>query len=363
VEPVSSAFTYQGRLEQSGIRVNDSCDFHFSLFDDPTAGSQVGSTQTVSSVPVSDGYFNVELNAANQFSNDAFNGEARYLEIEVQCSGDAGFVPLTGGTPKRVPLEATPYAHSLRPGADIYGSASGSSLGGAVLNVFNDADVSESAAVYAVSQSDDIASWGIPDSPVGVFGGSPSGYGVMGMSTKHTGVYGESEGGYGVYGSSQGGYAVYSDGPAHIAGELTWEPITGTISLSAAAFRPERDTMCFVNHGYRLADCSGTYHEYHASVQLPQGATIKDMSCYYNDDDVSHNFSCRLSRTPMEGTETSLITIESSGYPGDTSTTESCLANCQVDNMTYAYFLSWEFTSEGMYGYGVVINYFVSTPY
>jgi len=97
-----TAFTYQGRLLQSGHYVNDvSCDFEFRLYDSLTEGNQLG-YQTANGVPVSDGYFTVDLDLGDVFSA----GSLRYLETSVQCPGDTGFTPLT----PRVTLRPAPYA-------------------------------------------------------------------------------------------------------------------------------------------------------------------------------------------------------------------------------------------------------------
>jgi len=97
-----TAFTYQGRLLQSGHYVNDvSCDFEFRLYDSLTEGNQLG-YQIANGVPVSDGYFTVDLDFGDVFSA----GSLRYLETSVKCPGDTGFTPLT----PRVTLHPAPYA-------------------------------------------------------------------------------------------------------------------------------------------------------------------------------------------------------------------------------------------------------------
>jgi N-acetylneuraminic acid mutarotase len=96
-------FTYQGRLDLNGSSVSDTCDFEFSLWDAETGGSQVGTTQTATSVTVSDGLFSVELN----FGTSVFTGDARWLEIAVRCpAGSGGYSTLT----PRQALNPTPYA-------------------------------------------------------------------------------------------------------------------------------------------------------------------------------------------------------------------------------------------------------------
>ncbi|MCI0397191.1 MAG: hypothetical protein L0332_20085 [Chloroflexi bacterium] len=106
--PLGTAFTYQGELADSNGSVNDTCDLQFSLWDDPSAGGQLGSTQTVASVTVADGRFTVQVNDANQFGNNAFLGEARWLQIAVRCpAGSGGYTTLS----PRQELTGAPNAH------------------------------------------------------------------------------------------------------------------------------------------------------------------------------------------------------------------------------------------------------------
>ena len=109
---VGSAFTYQGQLKSSGDLVNDTCEIAFRLYDDPTAGSQVGSAIT-RTIPISDGLFTVVLNDSGQFGPNAFGGEARWLGIKVKCTGDSSHTDLG-----RLELTAAPYAlYALSTGA------------------------------------------------------------------------------------------------------------------------------------------------------------------------------------------------------------------------------------------------------
>lgn len=102
--PTTTTFTYQGRLLQSDDYVDGvNCNFQFSLYGTLSGGASLGGVQVVNNVPVSDGYFTVNLNFGDQF-----NGDPRYLETAVQCPGETGFTTLT----PRVTLYAAPYAHS-----------------------------------------------------------------------------------------------------------------------------------------------------------------------------------------------------------------------------------------------------------
>ncbi len=103
-QDVGTAFTYQGTLESNGIPVTGvPCDLRFGLWDDGAAGNQISSSpQTITGVAVEGGVFTVTID----FGASALNGQARWLEIEVQCAGDVGFTMLS----PRVELTPTPHA-------------------------------------------------------------------------------------------------------------------------------------------------------------------------------------------------------------------------------------------------------------
>src|SRR5262252_7792507 len=61
VSAQTTSFTYQGKLTDGGTPANGSYDLQFALWDSAAGGTQIGSTQTVSSVSVSGGSFTVTL--------------------------------------------------------------------------------------------------------------------------------------------------------------------------------------------------------------------------------------------------------------------------------------------------------------
>jgi hypothetical protein len=100
--PTGTGFTYQGFLKLSGTPVNTNYDFQFRLFDALTGGNQIGNTLTQTSIAVSNGLFKVTLD----FGTNAFNGDARWLDISVQPTGGSGFTTLS----PRQQLTSAPYA-------------------------------------------------------------------------------------------------------------------------------------------------------------------------------------------------------------------------------------------------------------
>jgi hypothetical protein len=104
---LGTGFTYQGQLKSGGSAVNGLCDFQFGLWDDASVGAQKGVTQTVTSVSVTNGLFTTTLNGGSEFGASAFDGNARWLAIAVQCpAGSGGYTPLT----PRQALTPSPYA-------------------------------------------------------------------------------------------------------------------------------------------------------------------------------------------------------------------------------------------------------------
>jgi hypothetical protein len=113
---MGTAFTYQGRLMDSNSPADGLYDFRFKLYDnpDPVFAVHLESTIDINDFDVIDGYFTVELD----FGSDVFDGDARWLEIDVR-PGDSNdptaFVTLR----PRTELTATPYAiYAATAGAD-----------------------------------------------------------------------------------------------------------------------------------------------------------------------------------------------------------------------------------------------------
>jgi hypothetical protein len=112
--PMGAGFTYQGQILRDGEPVTAVCDVTFRLYDQATGGSQVGST-IVKAVPIANGLLTTDLD----FGAAPFIGEARWIEIALQCPGDAGPTVFS----ERQALAPAPYAlYAPRAGdADLLG--------------------------------------------------------------------------------------------------------------------------------------------------------------------------------------------------------------------------------------------------
>ncbi len=102
--PLSTAFTYQGRLSQDGTPANGNCDIRFILYDAAIGGNLVGLIADRTGVSVTDGMFTVpDLD----FGSGAFTGAKRWLDVAVRCPTGSGSYTTIGD---RQELTATPYA-------------------------------------------------------------------------------------------------------------------------------------------------------------------------------------------------------------------------------------------------------------
>ena len=99
---VGSAFSYQGLLKNSGSLAQGQYDFTFALYSDSTGGTQIGTNQTVLGVQVDNGFFTVSLD----FGGSAFDGNARWLDIQVRTAGGGSYTQLL----PRQALRPVPYA-------------------------------------------------------------------------------------------------------------------------------------------------------------------------------------------------------------------------------------------------------------
>ncbi len=227
---VTTAFTYQGKLDKSSIPTSSTCNFQFSLYDALSGGTLIAGPLAINGVTVTNGLFTVSLD----FGGAAFTGQARWMEIAVQCTGDGGFTALA----PRQPLTAVPYAmHALGGAASLslpfVGNVNSPSQ--TALEVNNTATSGLFHGIHGQTSSttqnacgvrgDGLATSGLTSGVQGYATASPSGTGVVGIGAANGAYFrGESAGGNGLQaignGSGTGAYATSSSGIA-VDGEAT----------------------------------------------------------------------------------------------------------------------------------------------
>jgi parallel beta-helix repeat protein len=112
-----TAFTYQGRLADGTTPIENAVDLQFSLWDAATSGTQVGSDITISNTAYDDGIVVTDLD----FGVGAFNGDPRWLEVELRNPTDPSDTQPYTVFGSRNQLAPTPYAMYSETVASVVG--------------------------------------------------------------------------------------------------------------------------------------------------------------------------------------------------------------------------------------------------
>lgn len=94
-QPLTTAFTFQGQVQESGLPAAGTFDIRFRLYDALSGGAQVGPTLCVNDLTVSDGQFTTLLDFGAVFA-----GSRRYMEMDIRadsglpCADTTGFTTL-----------------------------------------------------------------------------------------------------------------------------------------------------------------------------------------------------------------------------------------------------------------------------
>jgi hypothetical protein len=113
-EPLTTVFSYQGRLQVSGAPATGRHDLRFRLFWQASGGTQVGPEVCANNVDVVNGNFAVNLDFGNRY-----DGQRLFLEVMVRpdvgtgCDNATGYVTMT----PRQELTMSPHAgYAMRAG-------------------------------------------------------------------------------------------------------------------------------------------------------------------------------------------------------------------------------------------------------
>ncbi len=126
--PVTTAFTFQGELKNSGNLASGPVDLRFRVYDAVSAGTQIGGQASASNVSLASGRFTLQLD----FGVNIFQGDRRFVEIDVADAGSGIFTTLA----PRVEITASPYAqHALAASS----AANATSLNGQAASFYTNA--------------------------------------------------------------------------------------------------------------------------------------------------------------------------------------------------------------------------------
>jgi hypothetical protein len=308
--PMGTAFTYQGRLMDANGPADGQYDFEFRLYADPVLNSfQIGGTVDINDLDVIDGYFTVLLD----FGNNAFTGNARWLEVGVRPGDSEDRV--TRLSPRHE-VTPTPYAiYAENTGNDNDWMVSGSnmySIPTGYIGIGTSAPVSKLDKLEVMSTENHhgirstvpyIAVFGHRTGTSGTWPGvhgecdsaSTNASGVRGYITSTTpgtnsagvrgtnngtgdkgaGVYGWHAGdGYGVYGDTAGnGIGVYGIHSSSTGKSPGVKGVTNTTSSYCSAILGEATSTTGTIYGVRGLSASNSGMGVVGRATAPSGST------------------------------------------------------------------------------------------
>ena len=232
--PLGNGFSYQGRLTDGGSPANGNYDLRFVLYDSDVGGSQVGTTVSLSSVPVTNGLFTVTLDfgapatatatatattspspsPTATVSTSVWDGNARWIEIAVRTAGSSSYTVLS----PRQAVSPVPYALYAKAAAGfaVPYTASGLTAGGTGV-----LDITGTGDGMAIAGRRTSVNPAIVAGAAGVYGSNAgAGAGVQGESTFATGigVQGFGAGASGTGGKFTGPMAIELNGGIKVSG-------------------------------------------------------------------------------------------------------------------------------------------------
>ena len=152
-------------------------------------------------------------------------------------------------------------------------------------------------------------------------------------------------------------------GDVHVEGNLTWHARTSYLSISAGAFNPRSDSYEYINSGVALQNLDNNSDFYVATVDLPHGATVTNVTFYWNDTSIPRGGRCALYRYDFTEDLDTMVDIWSVGSSGIGNSYDNSIVYATIDNSQYGYYLLWVLQDIDVIGHGVVIEYTFTGPY
>jgi hypothetical protein len=132
-------------------------------------------------------------------------------------------------------------------------------------------------------------------------------------------------------------------------------------TCAGTAHRPYDSAATFTASGSLRIHSSGT-GIYRCNTALPDGAVVTSVAYSVRDAAAGGDIECEMWRTNLVtsiGTETEMVSVLSSGTPGESTITDNTITAPTIDNENYGYFTQCRFpiTGSTMGLWGATITY------
>lgn len=362
-----TSFTYQGRLESLGDAAGGVYDMRFSLYDGASSPTQIGATQCVDNIVVTDGIFSATLDFGAQFAGAA----PRFLEIAVRedigltCASPDLFTVLA----PRQQITSTPRATAAKFATALVRP---NGTGAGVVNVTDLGLVGIGTAAplahLHVAVGDIVAGalgeeWIFHTRPT--FGGD-----FLHITDADNGIF-QFQRGLIVHENGSVGIGAIPDGSRKlfVNGQIGVSPTFRVKSIHGVSFLPDvvgRDTS-----GWGSYDVTGVTgygaggDRFVAPVELPDGCQVQRIDMTFVDNRTT-DFTLIFGRTSTtNGGVTNIASVSTTGQSGLVRVTGVDLGGFGIGNNSNVYWLSADLNSFGFDVHkivGVRIQYTVTSP-
>lgn len=269
-----TSFTYQGRLDRAGSPEPGVFDLQFRLFDDPTAGTQIGSTICSDDVIVAnDGTFTATLDFGQLTYLNPMHLEISVRPgLDVACSDPRDYELLP-----RQPLTASPMAvNAIR----LNGLSSGFFTNAANISSGILADARLSSNIPRLNSNNSYAGTAAFNSFVTFF--ADAGFlGATNFQAPATFAF-----------------------PATFSGQVTQSapaaysvPVVRTLYLGAATGQPSENSSFNRTINFINGTVPGTVANFEFPITIPNAATIAGIIVYASDSSAASNYSITFQRS------------------------------------------------------------------
>ncbi len=155
----TTAFNYQGKLNDGGNPANATFQMEFKLFDALADGNQIGATVANSSISVVQGVFAVSLD----FGANAFTDADRFLEISVKRNAGDPFTVLT----PRQKILSVPFAIKSKSSDTAITATTANQLDGLPSSRFVQTDANGDVSIGTTSTGSKLTVAGVIESTTG----------------------------------------------------------------------------------------------------------------------------------------------------------------------------------------------------
>lgn len=161
--------------------------------------------------------------------------------------------------------------------------------------------------------------------------------------------------------------ALEVNGNIRTSGEVIWTPKTSYCFIPPYAFQPQHGSMSYSGWWDTLRNTSDLVSiSFYAPVELPHGAIVVNVSCWWTDRSASNGEVTMIRFLPSSGSYTTMATLTSQWNDSERHMSyDDSISVANINNNVYGYALSLHLPAgaDDVFFHGVRIEYVTTGPH